>query len=63
MARKLLQTKKARAARARYRRNKGKRANKSRRKRQKGEGFFEDVGNFFTQNVLPILPTVLPMLL
>ena len=55
---KLLQTKKARAARARYRKNK-----KKRRTKQKGEGFFEDVGSFFTQNVLPVLPTLLPILL
>ena len=68
MPRRLKQTKQARAARARYKKNKGKKAKgkkkqPKRRRRQKGSGFFEDVGSFITQNVLPVLPTLLPMLL
>ena len=68
MPRRLKQTKQARAARARYKKNKGKKAKgkkkqPKRRRRQKGSGFFDDVGSFVTQNVLPALPTILPMLL
>ena len=74
--RRLKMTKEAIRRRAAYRAKKGRgkgrgrgraKARRGRRSarggRGRGAGFWEDVGNFVTENVLPTLATVAPLLL